>query len=235
MRDVIVTVFRDAHKTTCIGSLALFLAAVVLSCSGEPPEIRQVFWQLNVVHNPVTDLKHEVLSVFVHCADGDGVEDIDLLYILQDDYELLWELSHEGWQRLDEGEEVWIGSNNLHMDDGSPFPRKLFRIVVIDRSGERSRDEFYINTNDIDIRQTVFPKGFVRDESIVFEGGLREYSVWFYDNDYNLVKIFKTTAQELPLGSALTPRERQITSYFHVHAIEERGAYGLIYGPVSLE
>jgi hypothetical protein len=168
-------------------------------------------------------------------ADADGIEDVDLLYILQDKHELLWELDADGWRKFENGEEVWIGSNNIRMNDGSTFPRALYRLIVIDRSGERSADEFFINADEVEVELSAFPRASISDDTITLEGNFAEFTLWFYDDTGGQVKIFTSSEKNLPLSSALNPRERQISRFFYVNTLNESGGYGFIYGPVSLE
>ncbi|MBN1686582.1 MAG: hypothetical protein JW852_07990 [Spirochaetales bacterium] len=216
-------------------ALMLLAIPVILACTGEAPEIRQVFWQLNLAFDPRIDLKYETLSVFVHVADADGIEDVDLLYLLQDEHELLWELDAEGWRKFENGEETWIGSNNIRMNDGSVFPRALYRLVVIDRSGERTYDEFYINADEVDKSLNAFPKAVVSTDTITLEGNFPEFTFWFYDDQWTLVKIFTTNEKSIPVSSALNARERQVARYLYVNTLDDGGGYGFIYGPVSLQ
>lgn len=213
----------------------VLIVALVSGCTGEAPEIRQIFWQLNLAFDPVVNLKYEALSMFVHVADADGIEDVDLLYILQDSNELLWELNAEGWQKFENGEETWFGSNNIRMYDGSSFPRALYRLVVIDKSGERSTDEFFINADNVDVDLTPFPRGTVNGDTIELEGGFSEFTLWFYDEAGDQIKIFTSSDKTLPISSALNARERQIVRYFYVNTLEAGGGYGYIFGPISLE
>jgi len=215
----------------CIASILLVLFG---GCTGEAPEIRQIFWQLDLAYDPVADLKYETLSVFVHVADDDGVEDVDLLYILQDQHELVWELNAESWSKFENGEEVWIGSNNIRMGEGSPFPRALYRLIVIDKAGERSSDEFFINTEELDARTGAFPTVSVSGDALQLEGNFKEFTLWFYDEAWDRVKIFTTNEKNLPISSALNTREQQIVRFLYVNTMAEKGGYGFIYGPVTL-
>lgn len=194
-----------------------------------------MFWQLNAAQDPNSGIEYESLSLFVHVYDADGIEDVDLIYLLQDSHELLWEVDAEEWRRLENGEEIWIGTNGIRMAEGTPFPRDLYRVIVIDRSGARSRDEIYINSNEIDLEQARFPRATVENGRILLEGGHSEVTFWFYDENGTLVKIFPVTESDIALSSLLNTREQETVRYFHVNAPDDSGGYGFIYGPVYLE
>ena len=203
-------------------------------CTGEAPEIRQIFWQLNVAHNPISGIRGEYLSFFVHVDDSDGIEDIDLLYIIQDEHELLWELSPDGWERLEENEELWIGSNKVEMSDGSVFPRDLYRIMVVDRSGERAREEIFINADPIEFGALIFPTSRVENDTVFIEGDNPEHTLWFYDLEDNQIKLFATPEKEIAVSAVLNARELQIARRYYLYTFDDTQGYGLIYGPVDL-
>ena len=225
------------NSLSTIAAVCVSLLAVFLSCTGEAPEIRQIFWQLNVTYDPTTDATGEYLSLFLHVADSDGIEDIDLLYIIQDEHELLWELSPDGWERLEENEELWIGSNKVEMSDsrhGSVFPRDLYRIIVVDKSGERARDEIYINADTIDFETLNFPTSRVEEDLIIIDGENPEYIVWFYDLEDNQIKLFATQEREIGITRVLNARELQIAKRYYIYSFDSTRGYGLIYGPIDL-
>ena len=205
-----------------------------LGCTGQGPEIKQIFWQLNVTHDPLSGDRGEYLSFFVHVDDADGIEDIDLLYIIQDGHELLWELSSDGWERLEENEELWIGSNKVEMSDGSVFPRDLYRIMVVDRSGERAREEIFINADPIDFSTLVFPTSRVENDVVFIQGENPEHTLWFYDLEDNQIKLFATPEKEIAVSAVLNARELQIARRYYLYTFDDTRGYGLIYGPVDL-
>ena len=224
------------RKVTAIICTLFFISlSLFFSCTGEAPEVRQLFWQLNLAYDPAIDIKYESLSVFAHVADADGIDDVDLMYIVQDKNELLWELDAEGWSKFEDGEEIWIGSNNIRMNDGSSFPRALYRLIIIDRAGERSSDEFFINADAADVSSAVFPRAVVNGEEISLDGNFREYTLWFYDEEGNQTKIFTSNEKVLPIESVLNARERQIVRSFYVNTLDPAAGYGFIYGPVAIE
>lgn len=218
-----------------LSTICAFCFFQFLSCTGEAPEIRQIFWQLNVTHDPVSGRRGEYLSLFIHVDDGDGIDDIDLLYIIQDKHELLWELSSGGWESLEENEELWIGSNKVEMSDGSVFPRDLYRILVVDKSGERAREEIYINSDPIDLPALVFPTSRVENGKVVIDSDYSEHTLWFYDLEDNKIKLFATQDREVDFASVLNARELQIAKRYYVYSFDESGGYGVIYGPVDLQ
>ncbi len=127
----------------CVAA-ALLLAA---GCSVAPPELMAVGARL-VVHATGPDgQKDERLSVFASVADRDGVGDIEYLYIVNDTEELCWTLTEETWQRFDEGSSVWLGANDLDAQ-GYALPRGTYRVILLDRAGERAEGSFSLSAPD---------------------------------------------------------------------------------------
>jgi hypothetical protein len=95
--------------------LSFATAVTFLSCTGEPPEIVRVFWQLNIVDDREQDLSYQTLSLFVKPNDPDGFEDIEDVYLINDEQELFWRLDGESWVQSGSAQEIWIGSNSLKL------------------------------------------------------------------------------------------------------------------------
>ena len=92
-----------------------------------------------------TGQREERLSFFASLRDQDGIDDIEYLYILHDESELLWTLTLDNWVRRDEGDSVWLGSNGLEPGDDGLMPRGRYRAVVVDKAGERDERVFNLS------------------------------------------------------------------------------------------
>lgn len=125
-------------------SLTLVLNVyLIFGCTINPPEIASISSRLIFVATDDKGGFSEQLSLMVSARDKDGVSDIEHLYILNDQSELFWELDSDSWIKSEEGEAVWIGHNSLGTMD-TTLPRGEYRIVLIDKAGERTEDSFFL-------------------------------------------------------------------------------------------
>jgi hypothetical protein len=119
------------------GVLAVLLAlAAAASCSSKPPELVSMSARVIAVAVDADGNREERLSFFASVADGDGIGDIEYLFLVNDALELSWTLERNNWVQHEEGSSVWIGSNGLRAPAGT-IPRGQYRAVLVDSSGER--------------------------------------------------------------------------------------------------
>jgi hypothetical protein len=107
-----------------------------VSCSQSNPEIK--YGSLELVYyqnggNPV-----ERFSFFVVPADGDGIEDLEELWLYHDWEGLSWRLTNDDWVSQSVNGQIWIGSRAIAMEDGSSLPRGQYRAVLVDKGGEKT-------------------------------------------------------------------------------------------------
>jgi hypothetical protein len=122
----------------------LIVIAFFSSCSGKPPVVRSLSWQLNLVGKSGekgTDIR-ERLSLFIQAEDEDGIKDLDALFVINDESGLFWKLGNETWIQREQNGETWIGTNGVGMADNSPLPRGKYRILLVDKAGDRDEKEF---------------------------------------------------------------------------------------------
>lgn len=134
-------------------TLALLLA-LAGACSQAVPIINTA--TLRVVYRELDDTLRETLSVQVLASDEDGFADLDELYLIHDASQLYWKLTAEDWLYIEESNQDWIGSNFLRMPDGQIFPRGLYRVLLIDKAGDRVERELALDA-DIAPRRS-FPR-----------------------------------------------------------------------------
>lgn len=118
--------------------------ALAAGCSVSPPEVMSIGAHLVVVATDPDGGKDERLSLFASVSDEDGVDDIEYLYVVHDEEELSWSLTLDEWQRSDEGASIWIGSNSLDAP-GLIVPRGAYRVILVDKAGERAERIFLLN------------------------------------------------------------------------------------------
>lgn len=136
---------RILRKPTIYILLPLIFSLLLISCSGKPPEIMRINWQVNIEKALDRNVVFESLSLFVEASDPDGISDIEYLYIINDSQELYWELNENNWVKENRGNETWIGSNNIVMPDGGYFPSGNYRILLRDAGGDSDEREIHIS------------------------------------------------------------------------------------------
>ncbi|MEI6387394.1 MAG: hypothetical protein WCQ50_12205 [Spirochaetota bacterium] len=127
------------------GSSLLVLAfawafSAFTACSSGPPEVLRVEWILE--SRPEASQSHESLSVFADVRDPDGIEDLEALWIINDQAEILWSLDSATWTSRSVGGDTWLGAADLAMADRSPIPRGQWRLIAADLAGNRVSYDF---------------------------------------------------------------------------------------------
>lgn len=121
---------------------ALPFLSLAAACGGKPPEIVAVEWRLE--QRPSAAGAYETLSAFASVKDEDGIDDIERLWIAQDDEELAWPLTSADWTTRSEGDERWIGAAGLARNDYLPMPRGEYRFLAYDAAGEKVEKAFRV-------------------------------------------------------------------------------------------
>lgn len=122
-------------------SLGLLLAAAALpSCTSAAPELLAV--EARLEERPSEGGSYESLSVFGDVRDSDGLDDIEALWVVNDEAELSWQLDDTNWTALSESGETWLGGAGLSMADYGPLPRGRYRLVIANLAGKRAEASF---------------------------------------------------------------------------------------------
>ena len=129
--------------------LIICLALILGGCSESAPKISQTFWQINLVHDQSTGRNSQALTIFVMASDDDGVDDMDKMYVINDEHQLYWEISGSSLRMEKYGEnEVWMGSSFITMSTPDEnIPGGTYRIMLLDSSGERAKTSIVISNN----------------------------------------------------------------------------------------
>jgi len=189
------------HSVTRLSVLPLLL--LVMACGNSPPEIMNQYWQLNLTENNGEDgwFSREELSFFVLVADEDGPDEVEYLYLIQEEEELFWMLNAENWEIQKLGPDEWLGASSLRMPGGEQFPRKPYRILVVDKSGQRSEAEFFLSARiPVD---PVFPSGKIEGTLLTLEGPHTVHTLRIYNSQRVLVQELKTESREIDLAKVL--------------------------------
>lgn len=129
---------------------------IFFGCDGAPPEITDVFTQVTVFKNLQTAQSEELLSLFLVISDEDGEDDLEAIYLLNDEQELFWKLDALNWEKTDRKGSRWIGSSSIQMQDGSSFPRGDYRIIAADQAGDRDEQKIRIDIPTMNLKDFLF-------------------------------------------------------------------------------
>ncbi|MBN1699114.1 MAG: hypothetical protein JW881_16465 [Spirochaetales bacterium] len=210
----------------------LAVCLLLPGCTREPPEIHQIFWQLNIRRDTGRGETYEQLSLFISAGDPDGIEDLEKIYLLNDKENLYWEINSETWYKADMHGQIWIGSNTLAMHDRSPFPEGDYRIMLQDLGGEYAERSFTLNTPNIK-RKITFPEPAIRENTLTIKGESPVYSIWIYDKK----KEYQAPPLEVHENGLdikrITSRKRELNEGFsyYIYVYDTSIKRGLITGP----
>jgi hypothetical protein len=208
------------------------LLYLTLSCTGEPPEILRTFWQLNLVEDLEQDLTYQSLSLFVKPTDPDGFEDIEDMYLINDEQELFWRLDRESWAQSGTEEDVWIGSNSLKMPDGASFPTGEYRILLRDVGGDSAEQGFRLRSVTSSRARDYLPEVTIGDDGIRVAGAAAVYQLWVYDSNGRYVTTLPISGTPLPLASVTKAQPALREAFtFKVHGTVEELNLGVSTGP----
>lgn len=156
------------------GATLAVASALLAGCETSPPELYELQWLLLDFDDRELDQRYESLSLFVRAGDADGADDLDELYVIFDGGELFWRLTAATWTRTEHEAATWIGSATISMPGQEPFPPGEYRLLLLDRGGQRDATRFVIPAQR---RPTVAPE--VTVDGPRFEvNGAAPYQLW---------------------------------------------------------
>jgi len=232
---------RNMQKTrafpTAAGVTLLWvLLMLLLTCTGQPPEILRVYWQLNIVQDLEQNLSYQSLSIFVKPSDPDGFEDIEDLYLINDEQELFWRLDVDSWVQSGTDQEIWIGSNSLKMPDGASFPAGEYRILLRDVGGDSAEQSIRLPFVPSREAKRYLPTVSVAQGEIRVGGEAENYQVWVYDAGGRYVASFPISDTPLRVQSITGSQPALQGGFsFKVHGIVQDRNLGIDSGPYYVQ
>ncbi len=130
--------------SAAIGTLT-FIPLFFFSCGGKAPQIFGADYRLFVEGSPQSYRERLALSMVVN--DDDGFEDIESLYLVSDEAQLYWKASSADFVVKGEGR---FGVSSMVSAYGASFPRGNYRVIVIDKAGQRAERALVIAPPDAD-------------------------------------------------------------------------------------
>lgn len=203
--------------------LLLCLTLILGSCSESAPKISQTFWQINLMHDQKTGKDSQALTIFVMASDDDGIDDLDKMYVINDEYQLYWEISGSSLRMEKYGEnEVWMGSNFITMPTPEEsLPSGTYRIMLLDSSGERAKTSIVVR-NNIKAAPEKWPTLTKMGDGVKVDG--KADYVWGLQADGTFGGEFQVKPGTVSTGG------KRFSSYYLYSYLPDQG-YGLISGP----
>jgi hypothetical protein len=207
---------------------------LLLSCSGSPPEILNKDWMVVHTYDQERGGIYTELNFFAQLSDEDGLEDLDEILILKDDQGWFWKLNPESWVSSSQDGENWIGANG--MTRGGDLPGGEYRLLVVDRSGQREESLFRLDVSNKPSGLHEFPRAQLQGDFIRLDSaGHDPLVLWFYNEKGDFVSEKYVSAGLYSLDQLLEPEELQIVNWFMLYFQDEEGGFGLKSGPYLLK
>ncbi len=200
-----------------------------INCSTNVPEIKDSFIQINLFKDRESGNIYQKLSVFIIPYDGDGLEDLSILYIIHDESELFWALTSEQWENGEDKGNKWIGTNSIIMPELKDFPKGGYRLVLEDLSGESIEKSIYISYPEVDKNNYNFPSPYTDENKIFINSEYPSPRIWVYerDNYLNTFIVEKSGLNKDNISSSLN--EVDIKYYIYLNDTDLN--IGIIAGP----
>jgi hypothetical protein len=214
----------------------LLLLTLLFSCTGQPPEIARIFWQLNIVENREQNLTYQRLSLFIKPNDPDGFEDIEEVFLINDQQELLWHLEAESWAQSGAEQDIWIGSNALQMPDGASFPAGEYRILLRDVGGDSAEQSIRLQLLSLKQAKRYMPAVTVEKGKITVTGDAPIYQLWLYDAAGRYVNPIPLSGDSIAVETIMQSQKELRGGFsFKVYGFVKNQNLGVTSGPYYIK
>ena len=223
---------RLPRKGVAIPTAGLLAGLLLLAaCSGSAPQVLFPDAQLFLYHDRATGQTSETLRLFVAVQDGDGVEDLQRIFVINDEADLRWESDAEQWVTREYGGDSWVGLPDIRMADHLPLPRGRYRVVVEDGALQSAEASFIVSAPPLP-EETEFP---------LLLGSGNNLQVEF--DEPVILRVYARTGQQLlsrevepgavdPAVLAELPNESGMTAYLWTRVNQP---IRLLVGPYDIE
>ena len=180
---------------------------LLASCSHAPPQVVQVFDQVDRVFDPATQAWSERLSAFVQASSSDGTKVFDRLHLIHDAQNLFVTVGRSQWVSVDRPGEYWVGVKDLGFPGGK-VPTGEWRAMLVTRAGQKVEIRFQVPPTGPGAKAprtsgvTVQPADLTGQYSVA--GWVDDYLVWARDAKGQLIARNKTLGPsfQVPQGTA---------------------------------
>ena len=210
------------------------LLCLLAACEVAAPEAHELFWKRVVFADLRQGRTYETLTLFARVSDADGLDDLDALYVMNDDAQLFWRLTPEVWvvDRSDSG--TWIGSTALAMPSDEPLPAGVYRVIVQDIAGQTAEGSFRVTgSTGPEARRHVEAIDVAIDANeLTVTGPFASYEVWLYGSARTRVAA-AAFAERIDLESALPEGMLADELLLYVYAEPPDDGSGYLSGPYA--
>ncbi len=215
-----------------IGIILIGTLIPISGCTGKPPEIVRVFWQINLVDDQEKDILYQSLTLFVQANDPDGFEDLEEIYLINDSEELFWCIDSESWLKSTSGDATWIGSSTISMPDGSPLPAGEYRILLQDIGGDEAEQTIFLKPSLLKAYRRYIPSVSIENGEILVSGRADSYALWLYNKDQNYFRSLPVESKSVSIQEIVRTNNALKEGFsFRVYTYLEDKSLGLITGP----
>lgn len=207
----------------------LFTFIVFINCSTNVPEIKDSFVQINLFKDRESGHIYQKLSVFIIPFDGDGMDDLSILYIIHDETELFWALTSEEWENGEDKGNKWIGTNSIIMPELKDFPKGEYRLVLEDLSGESIEKSIYISYPEVDKNNYNFPSPYTDENKIFINSEYQGPRIWIYDSN-NYLSTFIVEASGINKDN-ISSSLNETDIHYYIYLYDTDINIGIITGP----
>lgn len=176
----------NGESSRSIIAACLFTGWLFLSCSAHPPELVSISQRLVVYQAENLSDFQERLNLFAIVRDRDGKDDIEALYVIQDEAELFWKLRADNWVYKEDVGEFWLGRNGMAGPERF-LPRGQYRLLLVDQAGHRSERSFSLSAaprTDYSFAQVTL----TADNSIELSSPYELNTLFFIDAGNNIIR-----------------------------------------------
>ncbi len=211
--------------------LILLLAA---GCGNSPPELNQIYSQLNFLNEPGSERVWAELLVLMNADDEDGYDNLEFIHVINEKQQLFWTVDSDSRSERDNRGMKWIGGQRFMMTEGEIPPPGEYRVIITDKAGERAEDGIFLPiVKEIPAAEDFPEIAFTEDDNIfIIKSAEKRNIISFYDSAGKLLSAYASTPGEVNIralkeNDILTDNWRSMRISFYSDAT---GA-GLISGP----
>ncbi|MDC7126341.1 MAG: hypothetical protein PQJ46_12290, partial [Spirochaetales bacterium] len=163
---------------------------------------------MNFINNANGSITAELSVMFV-ADDDDGFEDIESFYVINDKHQVYWNVDCNNWITREVDDVKWIGYEHF-ITDSQKVPRPgTYRILVIDKAGERVEDSIYIPLIKKEPSKKDFPEIRYTDSSyeIEIKSKYNNNTIAFYDEAGKLIDAFSVSTGKINIKDLKKSKE----------------------------